>query len=108
MRRAPTVPPAGSIRPTDPPGSLHDDVVAILRRYVSEIMLASTLKKSLEECRLGEGDLDVDNLPRVVEQMMVSLRLFCDPDKLPTLMLELAELCDRTTGSGSVRPSAGG
>jgi hypothetical protein len=41
---------------------------------------------------------------------MVGLRLFCPPERLPDLMIELAELCDRETlganGEASQRPAS--
>jgi len=67
---------------------------AILRRYISPILLDSVLNRALEH-HAG------DNLPPgallkvVAADCMIGLRLFVKPEQLPELMLELAELLEQ-------------
>jgi hypothetical protein len=66
---------------------------AVLRRYISPLLLDSVLNRALEN-HAGDG-LPPDELLRVVAaDCMIGLRLFVKPAVLPELMLELAELLD--------------
>jgi hypothetical protein len=64
----------------------------------------------LAERTMTAHELDADTLIDFVEEVMVGLRLFCPPERLPDLMLELAEYCDRETatmnGEASQRPAS--
>jgi len=77
--------------------SLRDRLVMILERYVSPITVCSMLTTALSQRDPGQREIDVTNVMEVVSEVMVGLRLFCDQDKLPDLMFELAEFCDRET-----------
>jgi len=78
-----------------PPGAsaAYAEMLGILRQYVSGILAESTLTQSLaahgrSPATFGPADADA-----VVEHAMVGLRLFCDPGRLPDLMIALAEYC---------------
>lgn len=88
----------------------YEELEGILERYVSRITMSSMLSSVLAQRSLSQHDVDGENIIPVVEEVMVGLRLFCDPARLPDLMIELAELCDRETlftfGARSQRPAA--
>ena len=67
---------------------------AILRRYISQILLDSVLSRAVEQHakeNLSAGEL----LKLVTADCMIGLRLFVKPALLPELMLELAELLEQ-------------
>jgi hypothetical protein len=79
------------INPVTPLGQL----VAVLERYVTPLTVDSMLRRSLDHLGLTVEGVTPRNLERVVEEVMVGLRLFCEGHRLPDLMVELAELCHR-------------
>jgi hypothetical protein len=67
---------------------------AILRQYISPIMLDSVLDRAVANHaaeKLPANEL----LKLVTADCMIGLRLFVKPAELPELMLELAELLER-------------
>lgn len=88
----------------------YEELEGILERYVSRITMSSVLSSVLAQRSLSQHEVDGENIIELVEEVMVGLRLFCDPARLPDLMIELAELCDRETlfafGARSQRPAA--
>jgi hypothetical protein len=88
----------------------YEQLTSVLERHVSRITAMSVLASVLAQCSLAPHDVRGHNIVDVVEKLMVGLRLFCDPTRLPDLMIELAELCDRETlfleGEPSKRPAA--
>lgn len=93
-----------------PEGTMCERLMEILQRYVSRITAVSMLRTVLAHRDLHEPHIEADNLVEVVEEVMRGLRLFCAPDRLPDLMIELAEFCDhetmKTYGAPSRRPAA--
>ena len=77
--------------------SIRDRLVMILERYVSPITVCSMLTTALSQRDPSSREIDVNNVLDVVGEVMIGLRLFCEEDKLPTLMCELADFCDRET-----------
>jgi len=81
--------------PTKQPVSpTYRRIAEVLERYVSKIMVQAVLSRALEERRVTAQSLGPRDVKAVVEHAMVSLRLFCAADRLPDLMLALAEVCD--------------
>lgn len=71
----------------------YTDMMGILQQYVSGILAESTVGQSLvahgrSPSTFGPRDVDV-----VIEHAMIGLRMFCDPTRLPDLMIALAEYC---------------
>lgn len=93
-----------------PEGTTSERLMEILQRYVSRITAVSMLRTVLAHRDIHEPHIQADNLVEVVEEVMQGLRLFCAPDRLPDLMIELAEFCDQETmkmfGVPSRRPAA--
>jgi len=83
----PTGTPAGN--------SLYDEVLTIMRRFVSPTMAESALRKAITECGGAPSTLEPAHLTVVIEHAMMALRLFCAPEKLSELMIVLAETCDK-------------
>jgi hypothetical protein len=81
-----------NVNPMTPLGQL----IAVLERYVTPLTVDSMLRRSLDRIGTTPGGVTPKNLENVVEEVMVGLRLFCEPQRLPELMVELAELCHRT------------
>ena len=77
-----------NVSPISPLGQL----IALLERYVAPLTVESMVRRSLDRLQMQVGGVTPRNLERVVEEVMVGLRLFCEERKLPQLMLELAEL----------------
>ena len=69
-------------------------IAEVLSRYVSRIMVQATLARALEEHGAIAHSLRPREAKAIVEHAMVSLRLFCPPDRLSDLMLALADVCD--------------
>ncbi|MBN2196294.1 MAG: hypothetical protein JW751_26005 [Polyangiaceae bacterium] len=84
---------------------------AAMRRYVSTIIVESVIQRALTH--LGNVPLTTERLETVVEDSMVGLRLFVDPNLLPNLMVELTDILTEAadaernprTLSGTVRAS---
>lgn len=66
----------------------------VLLRYLSPILLDSVLTRSLEVRRLSPATLTEQDLAELAADIMVGLRLFVAEDRLPQLMLDLAELLE--------------
>jgi hypothetical protein len=77
--------------------STRDRLVAILERYVSRITVDSMLANVLAQRAIEHSAIDSENLMDIVGEVMTGLRLFCEPERLPDLMIELAEFCDHET-----------
>jgi hypothetical protein len=86
--------------------SIRDRLVVILEKYVSPITVRSMLTTALAQREPNQREIDVSNVMEIVGEVMVGLRLFCDKEKLPDLMLELAEFCDRVTQPFQPVPSS--
>lgn len=71
----------------------YRELLGVLEKYVSPLLVHSTLRNALSHVKATPSTLERRDLSRVVEHAMVGMRLFCDPERLPTLMVELAELC---------------
>lgn len=79
--------------------TLYQELSTLLRRFVSPMMADSALRKAVAECGTSPTGLEPNQLSMVTEHAMVALRLFCPTERLPELMIALAELCDqRRTG----------
>ena len=76
---------------------LYHDLVAVMSRHLSLASIEATLGTVLAKKGLSASDLDPETLPGVVGEAMLGLRTFCSPDRLPELMLELADFIDRET-----------
>ena len=74
--------------------AVYDDLFALMTRYLSHASVEATLGTVLAKRKLSAAALTSDVLPEVVAEAMVGLRTFCRPDRLPQLMLELADFCD--------------
>jgi hypothetical protein len=79
--------------------------VVILERYISRITVGSVLGAVLANRKLMPYEIDGNNVLSVVEDVMIGLRLFCAEDKLPDLMLDLADFCDREAFMAQGPPS---
>jgi hypothetical protein len=65
----------------------------VLRRYISPILLDSVLNRAIAQ-HASDELLPGELLKVVTADCMIGLRLFVPPDRLPDLMLELAELLE--------------
>lgn len=73
---------------------VYDGLVVVLRRYLSRESVEATLTTVLTKRGLTPDRLDSGNLPEVVAEAMIGLRLFCAPDRIGDLMLDLADYCE--------------
>ncbi len=63
-----------------------------LRRYLSEILAQSLLRRALGGAQVPEGELRADQIPLVATQLEAGLRLFVDPSLQAPLMREILAL----------------
>ena len=66
----------------------------ILLGYLSPILVDSVLEKAMRSRNLTPRTLSASALAEVTSDIMVGLRLFVAADRLPQLMLELADVLD--------------
>jgi hypothetical protein len=63
----------------------------VLLAYLSPILVDSVLQRALLARRLTAGSLNEAELLELASDIMVGLRLFVKEERLPQLMLELAD-----------------
>jgi hypothetical protein len=66
----------------------------VLLKYLSPILVDSVLTRALKARQLTATSLTSAQLAEVASDIMVGLRLFVPEDRLPTLMLDLAEVLE--------------
>lgn len=86
------------------PGKRFERLTRILEHYITRSTAGAMLRTVLMDRRLDPERITADDLALVVEDAMVGLRLFCSPARLPDLMIELAELCDREMSADEEEP----
>lgn len=64
----------------------------VLLRYLSRTSVDIILPRACAECTIEPLAVTADDLPRVVQQLSPGMRLFCKPEQLTNLMLDLADL----------------
>ncbi|HLK36890.1 MAG TPA: hypothetical protein VKU41_09080 [Polyangiaceae bacterium] len=91
--RVRTLPGAVSSAPESGQYALRFTLIRqILRSYLSPIIVDSVLDKALRARDVKPAMLGPDALSEITSDIMVGLRLFVPEDRLPNLMLELAEV----------------
>jgi len=65
-------------------------------RYISPILVASVLGKAMQSRGVSLGFISPEAMEGVVEESMIGLRLFVAPERLPDLMVELAEALEHS------------
>jgi hypothetical protein len=78
----------------------------LLERYISRIIVRSVLTASVSKVGVSLHDVWPRDMERVVEEAMRGLRLFVPEERLPELMLELAELCVEIQDEAQPRSTA--
>lgn len=73
---------------------VYDRLVEILHGYLSPASVTAALSATLERRGLSPPDVGRGELPDVVADAMVGLRMFCDPERIGDLMMDLAEYCE--------------
>ena len=81
--------------------SAYRGLVALMSGYLSVPSVEAMLGVSLEKRGLSADHLQIDDVAEVVAEAMVGLRAFCVPERLPELMLALADYCDHEQDDGS-------
>jgi len=78
--------------------TLHYGLVReVLLTYLSPILVDSVLTRALESRKLDATSLNEAQLAELASDIMVGLRLFVPEERLPTLMLALAEVLETPT-----------
>ncbi|MCC6556310.1 MAG: hypothetical protein IT372_25400 [Polyangiaceae bacterium] len=86
-----------------PRSNRYERLTSILERYITRSTAGAMLKNVISDRGLEQERLSAEDLAAVIEDVMIGLRLFCNPGRLPDLMIELAELCD-SEGEGDEDP----
>jgi hypothetical protein len=68
----------------------------VLLTYLSPILVDSVLTRALQSRKLDAALLNEAQLAELASDIMVGLRLFVPEERLPTLMLALAEVLEPT------------
>ena len=79
------------IRVNPPYGDTLARIRGILRRYLSPIIVDSVLDKAIRQRDASAGRITQGELAELTGDIMIGLRLFVPEERLPQLMLELAE-----------------
>jgi len=79
---------------TDPAAERYQQVRKILLNYLSSILVDSVLDRALDARHLTPASLSAAALGEVTADILVGLRLFVPPTRLPELMVELAGVLD--------------
>ncbi len=74
---------------------LYDGLRRVVSVYLSEASVQSSVDRVLDRMGLATEEIRPDDLPTIVSEAMIGLRLFCDPTRLGELMMDLAEYCER-------------
>jgi hypothetical protein len=69
----------------------------VLLTYLSPILVDSVLTRALDARHLTPAALSETQLAELASDIMVGLRLFVPEDRLPTLMLALADVLESPT-----------
>jgi hypothetical protein len=69
----------------------------VLLTYLSPILVDSVLTRALASRKLSAASLDETQLAELASDIMVGLRLFVPEERLPTLMLALADVLELHT-----------
>ena len=86
----PQLPPQASL-PVNPN---YVAVKQTLEQYISAILVSSVLHNAQARRGLTSDNASDAELPGLVTEAMIGLRLFVAADKLPELMLELADILE--------------
>ncbi|HVY28035.1 MAG TPA: hypothetical protein VHB79_15870 [Polyangiaceae bacterium] len=70
----------------------YEMIREVMLRYLSPILVDSVLDRALKARKLSSRSLTDSELEELVSDIMVGLRLFVDEERLPKLMLSLAEV----------------
>lgn len=68
-------------------------LTTLLEKYISPFNVRAVCSFSSKHCAPGASDLSPQDVEHIVEKVMAGLRLFCPPERLPELMVELAAFC---------------
>jgi len=69
----------------------------VLLTYLSPILVDSVLTRALQSRKLDAATLNGAQLAELASDIMVGLRLFVPEERLPTLMLALADVLESPT-----------
>jgi hypothetical protein len=72
----------------------YGKIRGVLLRYGSTITVDSMLKVAMSHLDLSSDRLDEGDLERLISELSAGIRLFCDPARVPDMMLELADLLE--------------
>jgi hypothetical protein len=86
------------VRAARPASGSHNVRLAMMREvlleYLSPILLDSVLDRALHSRKLTPAKVTDDDLAELASDIMVGLRLFVPEERLPQLMLALAEILE--------------
>jgi hypothetical protein len=78
---------------------IYFGLVSVLRGYLSAASVRASLDTALKKFGLSARTLGRGELPEVVGEAMIGLRMFCDPARIGDLMVDLAEYCEEVENS---------
>lgn len=65
-----------------------------LQRYMSEPIVETMLAVALRRAKIAPETLQPRHLENIYQELGHGIRLFCPPEKVPQMMLELAALAE--------------
>jgi hypothetical protein len=86
------------VRAARPASGSHNLRLAMMREvlleYLSPILIDSVLERALQTRKLTPANLTNEDVAELASDIMVGLRLFVPEERLPQLMLALAEVIE--------------
>jgi hypothetical protein len=67
---------------------------AVLARYASSITVDGILASACSRARVKPEEVDDESLEAVLHELRSGIRVFCQEQQIPKLMIELAELLE--------------
>lgn len=81
--------------------TVHERLLALLRRHISGINAQSILSRSLKELGITTRELSTDHLPALSSRIERGVRLFLPPSEFAKVQVELKRMCAPTTAPAS-------
>jgi hypothetical protein len=72
----------------------YSSLRSVLLRYASPLTVDAMLASACRQLELDPDTIDARGLERMIDRLGSGVRLFCRPEQLPHLMLDLADLAE--------------
>ena len=84
--------------------AIYQGLYDVLTQYISRLMARSVIDRALAQCKVRPEHLSAQNVADVVDQARIGIGMFCDPHRLPSLMVDLATFCEMSAPARPIAP----